>query len=222
MNQKFYEKDWFLWGSLILFSPVGIFLLWKNKKFNKNTTIALTAIFSIWFIIALANGGKTKAPQETTVANTQETKQVEAPAKKEAPKKEWKPKELAELGKPYYCYDKNKTTSDGLPLVLNMLNIELKDNNIALIAGAPAFEDIEYSKEKYMKIKIMDQEGNDLNSEAKAPEVVRSDYQYNGENYTDITKIIINGIDTEKAKWIEIDPYSVNPNNKNPLIYEIK
>ena len=36
MNQKFYEKDWFLWASLILFAPVGIFLLWKNKKFNKN------------------------------------------------------------------------------------------------------------------------------------------------------------------------------------------
>jgi len=88
MNQKFYEKDWFLWATLIFFAPVGIFLLWKNKKFNKNMTIILTAIFGIWFIIALANGGKTKEPQETAVANAQETKQVEAPIKREEPKKE--------------------------------------------------------------------------------------------------------------------------------------
>lgn len=84
MNQKFYEKDWFLWVSLIFFAPVGIFLLWKNKKFNKNVTIALTAIFSIWFIIALSHGGKNESPQETTTAN----KQIESPTKTDEVKKD--------------------------------------------------------------------------------------------------------------------------------------
>ncbi|MDR3595076.1 hypothetical protein [Clostridium sp.] len=220
MNQKFHEKDWFLWVCLIFFAPVGIFLLWKNKRYSKNATIILTVVFAIWFVGALAQGGKNKPVEQTTASTQQEVKQADTPAKKEAPKKEWKPKEVAELGKPYYCYDKSKTTSDGLPLVLNMINVELKDNTITLISGAPPFEDIEDSKEKYMKIKVIDQEGN--SSEIKDAKLTKSDYQYNGENYTDVTKIVVDVADANNANWIEIDPYSIDTNSKNPLIYEIK
>ena len=30
-NRRFYQKAWFMWVFLIIFPPVGIFLLWKHK-----------------------------------------------------------------------------------------------------------------------------------------------------------------------------------------------
>jgi len=160
MNQKFYEKDWFLWVCLIFIAPVGIFLLWKNGKFNKKIRIALTAVFCIWFIVALATGGKTKTPQDTTTANKPEVKQTETTEKKETPKKEWKPKELAELGKPYYCYDKSKTTYDGLTLALNVSEVQKKDDSIVAISHAPGYDDLKYAREKYMAISLFECIGN--------------------------------------------------------------
>lgn len=226
MNQKFYEKGWFLWVCLIFFTPAGIFLLWKNGKFNKNIRIALTAIFSILFIIALVTGNKTKAPQEeatTATTNTQDVKPIEAPVKKEAPKKEWKPKELGELGKPYYSYDKSKTTSDGtLPIALNALKVEVKDSNVRIIVTAPPYEDVEYSKEKYMKFKVFDQEGNNLINSQNNVTLNKIDYTSDKGTYTDSSEILISGVDTEKAKWVEIDPFLTDGDRKNPLIYEIK
>lgn len=54
MNKKFYNSIWFVWLALILFSPLGIFFMWKNKKFSGKTRIILTVVFSIWFILIAA------------------------------------------------------------------------------------------------------------------------------------------------------------------------
>ena len=34
MKEKFYEKTWFTILTLICVFPVGLILMWKNKKFN--------------------------------------------------------------------------------------------------------------------------------------------------------------------------------------------
>lgn len=48
---KFYQKNWFIWLSLILFAPLGIILLWVQKKYKPASRVILTIIFSILFII---------------------------------------------------------------------------------------------------------------------------------------------------------------------------
>jgi hypothetical protein len=90
MNQKWYQKDWFLWACLILFAPVGIFLLWKNKRYSKNTTIALTVIFSILFIIALTHGKTNKPTEQIAATSQQQEVKQEEPKKEETPKQEAK------------------------------------------------------------------------------------------------------------------------------------
>lgn len=47
---KFYETNWFMWLTLILFAPVGIALMWKYKRFPDKTRKILTAVFSVYFI----------------------------------------------------------------------------------------------------------------------------------------------------------------------------
>lgn len=87
MNQKWYQKDWFLWVCLILFAPVGIFLLWKNKIYSKNATIVLTVVFCIWFIFAIGHGQVNKKTEQVAQQTQQEVKQ-DQPKQKETPKQE--------------------------------------------------------------------------------------------------------------------------------------
>ena len=46
----FYETNWFMWLTLILFSPVGIVCMWKYKRFPHTTRKILTAVFSLYFV----------------------------------------------------------------------------------------------------------------------------------------------------------------------------
>ena len=48
---KFYEKDWFIWIALVFVAPLGIFLMWQQEKYKKETRTALTVIFTILFAI---------------------------------------------------------------------------------------------------------------------------------------------------------------------------
>jgi hypothetical protein len=47
---KFYQKSWFMWLMLLFFAPVGVYLMWKNKKFPVVARWALSIFFVIWFI----------------------------------------------------------------------------------------------------------------------------------------------------------------------------
>lgn len=65
-SSKFYTKAWFMWVMLIIFAPVGIFLMWKfHLEMKKNTKIILTVVFAILFL-AIAFGGNS---DETTTNN---------------------------------------------------------------------------------------------------------------------------------------------------------
>ena len=65
-SSKFYTKAWFMWVMLIIFAPVGIFLMWKfHPEMKKNTKIILTVVFAILFL-AIAFG---EISDETTTNN---------------------------------------------------------------------------------------------------------------------------------------------------------
>lgn len=63
---KFYNKAWFIWVMLILFTPIGLFFLWKNKKYNKPTRLILTTMFSIWFLFAFIPSNNADTPNKTS------------------------------------------------------------------------------------------------------------------------------------------------------------
>lgn len=51
-DEKFYNKVWFMWVMLIVFAPVGIYLLWRSK-YSKLAKIIITSVFGLFFILAV-------------------------------------------------------------------------------------------------------------------------------------------------------------------------
>ena len=52
-ENKFYTKTWFMLLMLILFAPIGIFLMWRfHDEMKKDAKIILTIIFAIFFFIS--------------------------------------------------------------------------------------------------------------------------------------------------------------------------
>lgn len=54
-NQKLSQETWFTVLFLFLFFPVGVFLMWKNKKFNTIARILITGFFAIILITSYSN-----------------------------------------------------------------------------------------------------------------------------------------------------------------------
>lgn len=54
-NKKWYQKSWGIILMLILFFPVGIFLMWKYSDWNKIIKIIITAILAMFFLIGMVS-----------------------------------------------------------------------------------------------------------------------------------------------------------------------
>lgn len=53
--KKWLNTATFTWIMLIFLTPIGIWLLWRNKFYTKKTNSILTTIFALFFIISIAN-----------------------------------------------------------------------------------------------------------------------------------------------------------------------
>ena len=70
-KSKFYTQSWFMWVMLILFSPVGIFFMWKfHPEMKKNTKIILTVVFVFFFLIVISSPETEEAPSNNGGTNT--------------------------------------------------------------------------------------------------------------------------------------------------------
>ena len=66
---KFYEKDWFIVLMLIVFFPVGLFLMWKYSKWHKTAKIIISVFFAVMFIFH--DGSKESKNVETKNTNAE-------------------------------------------------------------------------------------------------------------------------------------------------------
>ena len=74
VKEKFYKKTWFIILMLIIFFPVGLFLMWKFSKWNKVAKIIITIIIGLLFIIGLIPTDNT----EDTINNNTNSSYTEA------------------------------------------------------------------------------------------------------------------------------------------------
>ena len=120
---KFYEKDWFIVLMLIVFFPVGLFLMWKYSKWHKKTKKIISAIIAVMVVIAIFSDGseesknietKNTNAEVETVDKTRDTN-AEAETAKANKIKELQEKSKAILdNKDYYAMneDERKTINE--------------------------------------------------------------------------------------------------------------
>ncbi len=53
-EEKFYNKDWFMWLMFVVFIPVGIVLMWKNRRYNTLIRSIVSALYLFLFICEYA------------------------------------------------------------------------------------------------------------------------------------------------------------------------
>ena len=66
---KFYENDWFIVLMLIVFFPVGLFLMWKYSKWHKTAKIIISVFFAV--MVIFSNGSEESKNVETKNTNTE-------------------------------------------------------------------------------------------------------------------------------------------------------
>ena len=81
---KIYEKNWFIILMLVLFFPVGLFLMWKKAKWNKTVKIIVTALIVVMAIFS--NGSEESKNVETKDTNA-EVETVKVDERKELQEK---------------------------------------------------------------------------------------------------------------------------------------
>ena len=50
-KERWYQTTWFMWVMLVLFFPVGLFLMWKYKKHNLNARLIITTFFVLLMLV---------------------------------------------------------------------------------------------------------------------------------------------------------------------------
>ena len=81
---KIYEKNWFIILMLVLFFPVGLFLMWKNAKWHKTVKIIISVLFAA--IVIFSNGSEESKNVETKDTNA-EVETVKVDERKELQEK---------------------------------------------------------------------------------------------------------------------------------------
>lgn len=67
---KWYTKTWCIISFLILFFPVGIFLMWKYANWKCSTKVGITICFLILMLIAPKNGTASEEPSQHTESSS--------------------------------------------------------------------------------------------------------------------------------------------------------
>lgn len=74
---KFYQKTWFIWLMLIFIAPVGIVLLWTQKKYNPTNRVILSVIFLVFFILVVPKSNEdNKNSEHVAIENENNPSQV--------------------------------------------------------------------------------------------------------------------------------------------------
>lgn len=68
-DMKFYQRPWFIGLMLFLLTPVGVYLLCKNKKISKSARALLSLVFTLLFVSCIASINLGVQSADTTSEN---------------------------------------------------------------------------------------------------------------------------------------------------------
>ncbi|MDF2843492.1 MAG: hypothetical protein K0R00_1918 [Herbinix sp.] len=154
--QKIYKKTWFMWVMLIFFPPVGIFLMYKYKRFNLTARLILSIFWGFVFISVIVSSNINNNMETNGSANEQSNSE----------------QRLTSISDQRTCgniYDRN-----GVLLATNMLSYSVVMEDTAIL-------DDEYNDIIYKLIKIIEDNGDSLYNEFYISQNESGDLEFNVE-----------------------------------------
>ena len=70
VNKKWYQKTWGIVALLILFFPVGLYLMWKHASWNKTAKWIVTGVFAFFVLVSAFSPDSTKTSNTATQNTT--------------------------------------------------------------------------------------------------------------------------------------------------------
>lgn len=64
-NKPFYQKNWFIILTLIIFFPVGLFLMWKYSNWHKAAKIIVTSLFCLIIVFGIIDDSEEPISSQT-------------------------------------------------------------------------------------------------------------------------------------------------------------
>lgn len=71
-DKKMYEKSWFVILMLVLFFPVGLYLMWKYTEWKKFIKVIISTIFALYVLMIILGG----TMNQSEISNIDEKAQV--------------------------------------------------------------------------------------------------------------------------------------------------
>ena len=185
---RFYEKDWFVILMLILFFPVGLFLMWKYSKWHKTAKIIISVFFAI--MVIFSDGSKESKNVETkdtnaeaeTVDKTKDTN-AEAETAKANKIKELQEKSKAILDNKDY-YTMNEDERETIDELIEKWDDEIDYNFKSEYADKKVqYENDEYYDENYQVIIIANVQ-EEVRKQLMSPKSADFPWSFNEYNIT--------------------------------------
>ena len=74
-KQKLSQTGWFTILMLFLFFPVGLYLMWKNKKFNRISRVLITGFILLCLFVVSDSNTQTTTPEDSSTLVSKESQQ---------------------------------------------------------------------------------------------------------------------------------------------------
>src|SRR5699024_8357484 len=111
-DRKFYQTTWFIVLSLIFFFPLGLILMWRNKKFGKTARIVITVIFAFVTLSVFIDEDTSTEFEEHDKAEVVSKESSNEEEKNDKEKKENKEKETTDKKKKKERNKQSKNDND--------------------------------------------------------------------------------------------------------------
>ena len=169
---KIYEKNWFIILMLVVFFPVGLFLMWKNAKWHTPLKILISFLFAIMVIFSTGSEEPKNVETKDTNANV-ETSKLDA-------RKELQEKSKTILdSKDYYTMtgDERKTINELVKKWDDDIDYSFKSEYVD--------KKVQYEKDKYFddnyRSVIISNVKNEVKKQLKSPK--SADFPWNDAEY---------------------------------------
>lgn len=207
MDKKWYKNPIAIIALLVLFFPVGLFLMWKYANWNKAVKWVITGVFALLVISSATSSKNTKTESTTQTNSPQSQQQIATPQ----PTKETKP--LTTTDKLWVALDNSMKTRDGY-------SVEYDDSSKTASVtktSADFWDETSMVRGSFTTLVKFGTEAFKIDGVDAVRVVTRSEFtdQYGKKGVEDAVRIIMNKSEFSKFDWNNLKYQSVYSQIKN-------